>query len=779
MTGDAIRDSRDFSDSRDLSEVESERGMEGVDDSLSSSDRLNEVLLVYLEECEAGRCPDREELLDAYPDLRDDLLLFFAEQDRLDGLGGFLRRNVIHTHPGQLGDFRLIREVGRGGMATVYEAEQISLKRRVALKTLPFVSAVDPRQLQRFRNEASAAAHLRHENIVSVFAVGCERGVHYFAMQYVDGQSLAALIAEKRRLRDRKNSETTIEMGHVSTEPQFSHMSWCDWVVEIGKQAALALEHAHHSGVVHRDIKPGNLMLDINGHLWITDFGLAQVASDHDLTMSGELLGTLRYASPEQMEGRRGTVDHRTDIYSLGATLFELLTLRPALDGRDRQELLQQIAVEDPPLLRSLNPQVAESLETIVLKTLRKNPSERYMTAQDLADDLQRFLDRTPVMARPPKPTELLWAWMRRHPKSLLAGMTAMICVTFFSILIAILVGAERERTRAAQQLAHDAYLAEQKRAEEAVSRLLLARRAVDELIVISDEELAGRPEMLLLRKRLLRSALTFYQEFLKEREGDTKTQTELLETAERVQRILADLEVLRSTTEIALLRNPIVLDELRVSDEQRSQVHTITSRAWREWLESFREIGISTQAQRAHNALIRAKDVENALSETLTSQQLARLRQLRLQSEGATAFRDQDVAVTLGLTAQQREQIRQIEDDVAFQWVRESRGPHSARTSSDSNDSKKQDTSDAQNVGHEQSTGREPVGANHESAVVNREPTTEERIQKVLTKEQSEKWHELTGVRVRGLKIPSRPPKRDHPGNSGEKLRHHHPDRI
>ena len=180
-------------------------------------------------------------------------------------------------------------------------------------------------------------------------------------------------------------------------------------------QAAEALDHAHTRGILHRDIKPANLLLDAEGRLWVTDFGLAQVQGDDRLTLSGDVLGTLRYMSPEQALGRRVVIDGRTDVYSLGVTLYELLTLRPAVDGRDRAEILRRIADGEPPPLRKVNPAVPADLETIVLKATAKEPAVRYATAQELADDLRSFLDDRPIRARRPTLAERARRWGRRH----------------------------------------------------------------------------------------------------------------------------------------------------------------------------------------------------------------------------------------------------------------------------------------------------------------------------------------------------------------------------
>jgi len=356
-----------------------------------------------------------------------------------------------------LGDYRILREIGRGGMGVVYEAQQMSLGRRVALKMLPFASALDARQLQRFHNEAQAAAHLHHQNIVPVYAVGCERSVHYYAMQFIEGRTLAAMIEELRQgaglpaetdrspsplkdspsplcpapTPDKPVAGSTLETpaGLHSTDHSTRSRSFFRTAVQLGVQAAQGLDHAHQLGIVHRDIKPGNLMVDVRGNLWITDFGLAQIQGDNKLTLTGDLLGTLRYMSPEQALAQRVTVDQRTDIYSLGVTLYELLTLEPACNGPDRQAVLRQIAFEDPPHPRKLNRSIPVDLETIVLKAIAKNPTERYATARELGDDLERFLRDEPVRAKRPTLMQKARKWAVRHQPLVWSGVVLLLIV--------------------------------------------------------------------------------------------------------------------------------------------------------------------------------------------------------------------------------------------------------------------------------------------------------------------------------------------------------------
>jgi serine/threonine protein kinase len=345
-----------------------------------------------------------------------------------------------------LGDFRLLRESGRGAMGVVYEAKQLSLNRTVAVKVLPFAAALDPRHLQRFKNEALAAARLHHEHIVPVYSFGCERGVYFYAMEFIEGLSLAVIIEELRRLAGLVLADPqrtgphlpppfapsapghdTAQMGALTTEGSIHSLAYFRTVARLGLGAAEGLEYAHQKDVLHRDIKPGNLLVDGRGSLWIADFGLAQMRSDARLTLTGELVGTLRYMSPEQALAKRVVVDERTDVYSLGATLYELLTLEPVFNGRNRQELLRQIAFDDPKPPRRLNRHVPRDLETIVLTALAKGPDHRYPSAKEMARDLQRFLNYEPIKARPEGLPRWLWRKACRHAASILLGLAAVI----------------------------------------------------------------------------------------------------------------------------------------------------------------------------------------------------------------------------------------------------------------------------------------------------------------------------------------------------------------
>lgn len=475
--------------------------------SAEREERLHEVLLDYLEAEARGQAPDTRQFLDAHTEFAAELADFLACRQRVESIVAPFRGDGAGaaSPPRLLGDFRIIREIGRGGMGIVYEAEQISLNRRVAVKVLPFAAALDPKQLHRFQNEAQATALLYHPNIVPVYAVGCESGVHYFAMQFIQGRSLADFIDEQQQSRDRKGAVAVdsppLPNGRGSENRDVR-------VAELGLRAAQALEYAHQQGVVHRDIKPANLLLDERGELWITDFGLALFQAGAGVTISGELVGTLRYMSPEQASAKRGLIDHRTDIYSLGATLYELRTLRPVFAGQDGQELLYQIASEEPIPPRSLDRTLAVDLETILLKAMAKNPAERYSSAGELADDLQRFLENKPILARRPTLLDKAAKWARRH-RALVAAVLAAFLLSIGGQMVSHYFLAQEHR-----RLQLKSREAEEQRMR-AEANFRQARRAVDFFVELNDEEMLERADVLEIRKKLLEAALTYYKDFI------------------------------------------------------------------------------------------------------------------------------------------------------------------------------------------------------------------------------------------------------------------------
>jgi WD40 repeat protein/serine/threonine protein kinase/Flp pilus assembly protein TadD len=502
-------------------------------------DRLAEE---FAQRYRRGERPSLREYTDRHPDLADEIRELFPALVQVEQVEDDRRVEPMRPTtsprsepPREVGDYRIVREVGRGGMGVVYEAEQISLGRRVALKILPGSTIQDGSKVERFRREARAAARLHHTNIVPVFEVGQDVDSLYYAMQFIQGQGLDLVIDELRRLRavgtrqtgrgrrspgDRKPPSNRAAVGPPGAEPdgprsesdkprserhvaaselqarELSRMAqsllsghfvlpdpglssdmdateavtdrgdagkaavegpastaarssdssvvlpggkalsaiesggrltFYRGVAHIGQQAAQGLEYAHARGILHRDIKPSNLLLDGAGVVWITDFGLAKAEND-GLTRTGDILGTLRYMAPERF---RGEGDARADVYALGLTLYEMLTLRPAFDSHDRLKLIEQIKAEEPQHPRSVDPRIPRDLETIVLKAIDKDPKRRYVTADQLAQDLQRFIEDRPVLARRSSVMERTWRMCKRNPlaSSLAAGLLLVLAI--------------------------------------------------------------------------------------------------------------------------------------------------------------------------------------------------------------------------------------------------------------------------------------------------------------------------------------------------------------
>jgi serine/threonine protein kinase/Flp pilus assembly protein TadD len=540
--------------------------------------RVIQALDDYLAALEAGRRPDRRVFLARHAEIAEALAkcldgLEFVQQaapqldQQLADQGSAL--SIITgdlTAKVPLGDFRIIQEIGRGGMGVVYEAEQLSLGRRVALKVLPFAAALDAKQLQRFKNEAQAAAHLHHTNIVPVFGVGCERGVHFYAIQFIEGQTLAQIIADLRMQRtdgkDGVADVSTREAGDLksaltravgagatklSLSPPFAPSAFFRTVAHLGLQVAEALEHAHQVGVVHRDIKPANLLLDRWGKLWITDFGLARFHTDIGLTLSGDLLGTLRYMSPEQAVGKWIPGDHRTDIYSLGTTLYELLTLRPAFDGSNREELLAQISTQEPRRARQVSSEVPAELETIACKAMEKKPEERYGSARDLADDLRRYLEDKPILAKPPTLALRARKWSRRHKPVIITTMVAAALALL--LVIGGLVGAifwvtqEKNRTQDALREAKANFETAEANRRRAEANFQRALDALDRMLApLKAHELAGSPKLEPVRRKILEDALQYLENFKQEYSSDPAVRPEMAQAYARLASINAAL---------------------------------------------------------------------------------------------------------------------------------------------------------------------------------------------------------------------------------------------
>lgn len=665
--------------------------MNSANQSTEGDPRILQIARQFLEELEAGHKPKIEDYLKRYPNIDESLAEYLEGVEMVHNAGQAVRppkvsdpiQNVTHflnEEAKPLGDFQIVRQIGRGGMGVVYEAIQLSLGRRVALKVLPFAAALDNRQLQRFKTEAHAAAQLHHNHIVPVYAVGAERGLHFYAMQLIEGQTLDCLIKELRgesvATAQDSTTEGTVPNAKISTQsltqPSRTHKQRDHHksMVRLAIQAAEALAYAHDVGVIHRDIKPANLIVDHKQNIWITDFGLAQVSTNPGITESGDIVGTLRYMSPEQARGQRG-IDHRTDIYSLGATLYEMLVLEPVFPGQDRNEILHKIFNSEPTPLRQLDRSIPIELETVVHKSLAKDPHDRYETASDFAADLRRFLEGRPVLARRPSLIDRVKKWARRHPG--IIGTTVLIL--FLGVVgLATTTGMiAREQSKTQQVL--DDLKAEQTKTQQALEeahrekmaaeqRFALARRSADELIKLSEEELGDDPISQGFRKRVLESALAYYQELIEIRRGDPNAQNDLAITRDRVNQILADLTVLQGAGSIFLLNEPFVLDDLKVVEPQRSMIREFVQRFRESGQEMFRDFHRLKEEERRQRFLEQARHAESELSRILSASQQQRMKQLVLQSQGIRALRDPSIANLLKLTPDQREKLRALESE-------------------------------------------------------------------------------------------------------------------
>lgn len=480
----------------------------------AQKEQLGLLLEQYLTGMESGLPPTIESLVVELPELLEPL------RACVDGLENLHRMTSVEQSPKvaldheqssrRLGDFDLHEEIGRGGMGVVYRATQLSLRRTVAIKLLPLTAVLDSLQLTRFQHEAEAAASLLHPNIVPVFAVGCERGVHFYAMQFIDGESLGQTLDRRRDSIENVSSLPETD-ALVATGP--NHMPWRR-AVAYAIQVAEGLHAAHEFGVIHRDIKPSNLILDHNGKLWITDFGLARIQNDVSLTQSGDVVGTMRYMSPEQAHGQSAIVDGRTDVYSLGATLYEMLCLRPAHEGDDAPAILRLIDNDSITPLRRYRSDLPLDLETVVTKAMARQRDGRYETAMDFAEDLRRVLAGEPTAARPPTMIDRASRWANKHRNavavSVLVGVIGLIGVSIFTAMLAAEKRISDANAIRAINFGYQASRNEQ-----------TAREAIDRLGTQMAESLSDIPAANAVRRRLLGETLDYYRRIASETSAD------------------------------------------------------------------------------------------------------------------------------------------------------------------------------------------------------------------------------------------------------------------
>jgi serine/threonine protein kinase/tetratricopeptide (TPR) repeat protein len=541
----------------------------------SERDPVEALAAEFMERQRQGERPSIEEYTRRHPELAEEIRKLFPTIAALEGW----KLDKAPLEPAAvapkacatlsyLGDYRIIREIGRGGMGIVYEAAQESLGRHVAVKVLPQGPLLAAKQLRRFEREARTAARLHHTNIVPVFGVGEQDGLHYYVMQLIRGVGLDAVIGVMRRDTGNRRASARLREGDPAvqgeasgpfTPRQAAHAlrsgtfpqanqdlprdgkprsstasftaapaaavappagashteihqkgpptqdqtetadppaqvvsvrsapfarSYWHAVARLGRQVASALDYAHSQSILHRDIKPANLLLDATGTVWVADFGLAKVLEQDTVSTVGDVVGTLQYMAPEQFQGQ---YDARSDICSLGLTLYELLALQPAFQDSNPSRLIHRISQEEPPRLRGLNPAIPRDLETIVHKACTRDPARRYQSARDLHDDLERFLEDRPIQARRVGYVERLGRWCRRNPA--VAGLT-LLAVSLL-VLVAAVATVGYVQTRAAL----DGETKERQRADEALYKEKLQRGRADDALDRETKALNGEKE--------------------------------------------------------------------------------------------------------------------------------------------------------------------------------------------------------------------------------------------------------------------------------------------
>ena len=533
--------------------------------------RLEEILAACLAAEDEGHAPSLEALVIQHPDLVDELRSFFAEHHRFRSLVAPLRSMAgagiaaaettdvdaeptpgppleptglryetteflgatigLSTQPAEdpsatapgipdataeprpiepgtrvryFGDYELLKELGRGGMGVVYKARQISLNRPVALKMLQAGILATEDDLRRFQNEAEAVAMLDHPHIVPILEVGHYEEQRYFSMKLIGGPSL-----------DRK-------IGEFTTDPRA--------VAQLVRTVAEAVHHAHQRGILHRDLKPGNIILDDRGEPHVTDFGLAKrVQADSNLTQSGAIVGTPAYMAPEQASGKRGTVTTATDVYGLGSILYALLTGRAPFRGESPIETLEQVRERTPESPSKLNPRVPRDLEMIALKCLDKDPVRRYGSAVALAEDLRRYLNGESILARPVWLLTRAWKWCKRRPA--LIVMAVAIPIAVFGSIGAFLIEVARRRETTVRRQAENNLDVAQKAMEDYLTN-------VSENTYLREQDSAGIRR---LRRDLLENGLRYYKSLVAQPSDDPSLRRQRANAYFRVGGIIGD----------------------------------------------------------------------------------------------------------------------------------------------------------------------------------------------------------------------------------------------
>lgn len=421
---------------------------------------LEEIVEQFTAEIRAGRTPDVQQFVEQNPSHADELPDLLSSVAMIEGLKNYSPNSSVPDQhftdidvPDFLGEYRIVREIGRGGMGIVFEAVHETLGRRVAIKVMTAGLISNTKHLERFHREAVSAASLHHTNIASVFGAGEDNGLHFYVMEFIDGQAINQIlkggaIGLDETINIPAFSQATDAPSSEQIEPNQSHddlvigdekitsKNRYKWVADTGQQIADALSYAHEKNILHRDIKPSNLVMDSHGTVWLTDFGLAKNIVDDALTKTGDIIGTPQYMAPESFSG---DYDCRSETYCLGLTLYEMATLNPAFQNSSPGRVIKAVTTSTPTPPKKVDSRLPRDLATIIEKAISREPQSRYQTAAQLRDDLRAFIEDRPIAARKMSAWDNVVRFSRRNP--LAAGLAAFLMLTLAMLVVTMTIG--------------------------------------------------------------------------------------------------------------------------------------------------------------------------------------------------------------------------------------------------------------------------------------------------------------------------------------------------